>query len=577
MPYTAINDKQNSSSTGTQSESQSQATSSDIVIQQILLKQNYITQEDASRAEEYVKQNNSSIVEFLLTQGLITNTLLGQAVAEAYGVSYADLETNTPSPAQVQAVSEDLARRFRIVLYKWDDQTITFATDNPRQEGLIELLSRYHPGKKVSLVYSLPRDIDASFIHYRKPLQTRFSEILASQTKVAPEIIEEIISDALAFHASDIHFEPQENQVIVRFRIDGVLHEAGRVSRETYENILNRIKVQANMRIDEHFSAQDGAIRFPNNKGPASTQGGFIDMRVSVIPILDGETIVIRLLSEYVKGFTFSDLGISKVDQEIFLKSAKKPFGMILATGPTGSGKSTTLYALIKMLNQPNVNITTIEDPVEYKVLGVNQIQVNTQTDLTFAKGLRSIIRQDPDIVLVGEIRDLETAEIAVNAALTGQLLFSTFHANDAATAIPRLLDMGVEPFLMASSLELIIAQRLVRKICTQCKINFTTTPEELEKTFPEAKRFFPEASFSLYKGKGCNSCSNTGFKGRTAIFEFIQVTGAMQDLILKSPSTGEIASLAKNSGVHSLFEDGLEKVKNGITTIEELLRVASP
>lgn len=540
------------------------------IVKQILLKENYITQADADKAEEYAKQNNSSIVNYLLSQGLITNALLGQAVAEAYQVPYANLTTNPPTSIQVQAIPEELARRLRVVLFKWDGQSVTIATDNPSQEGLMELLTPLYPGKRVFLEYCLPQDIDASFIHYQKPLQTRFSEIIATQTKVAPEIIEEIVADALTFKASDIHFEPQEDQVVIRFRIDGVLHEAGRVSKKIYENILNRIKIQAHLRIDEHFSAQDGAIRFPKDKE-------FIDMRTSLIPILDGETIVIRLLSEYVKGFTFSDLGVSQKDQEVFLKAAKKPFGMILVTGPTGSGKSTTLYALVKMLNLPDVNITTIEDPVEYKVLGVNQIQVNTQTGLTFAKGLRSIIRQDPDIILVGEIRDLETSEIAVNAALTGHLLFSTFHANDAATAIPRLLDMGVEPFLMASSLELIIAQRLVRKICTQRRVSFTATPEELEKILPGAKSFFIETSFSLYKGKGCNNCGNTGYKGRTAIFEFIKIEGEMQDLILKHPSTREIQDLAKKSGAHSLFEDGLEKVRNGITTIEELLRVASP
>lgn len=550
--------------------SQSPETSSDSIIVQILLNENYITQEDAHKGEEYAKQHNSSIVEYLLSQGLITNVLLGQAVAEAYKIPYADLATNTPTSNQIQAFPEELARKLRVVLFKWDDQSVTIATDNPAQPGLIELLSRFYPGKTVSLVYSLPKDIDASLVYYRKPLQTRFSEIVATQHKVAPEIIEEIVSDALTFKASDIHFEPQEHLVMIRFRIDGVLQKAGKVSKVVYENILNRIKVQAHMRIDEHFAAQDGAIRFPKDNG-------FIDMRVSIIPILDGETIVIRLLSEYVKGFTFSDLGVSQKDQEIFLNAAKKPFGMILVTGPTGSGKSTTLYALMKMLNQPSVNITTIEDPVEYKVVGINQIQVNIQTDLTFVKGLRSIVRQDPDIVLVGEIRDLDTAEIAVNAALTGHLLFTTFHANDAATAIPRLLDMGVEPFLMASSLELIIAQRLVRKICSQCRVSFTGTQEEVEKLVPGAKRFFPDQTFSLYKGKGCTSCNNTGFKGRTAIFECIQIKGELQELILKHPSTKKIQDVARKNGSHSLFEDGLEKVRNGITTIEELLRVASP
>ncbi len=540
-------------------------------IKDILLKENYVSPEILQKAQDFAKENKSSLEEYLLNNGIVTPNLLGQAVAEFYKIPFADLSSKPPSREQVLKITKELAVNNHIVLFDENDSNAVIAADNPsRANQLKTQLQQFFPNKKISFAYSLTSEIEASFVHYRKPLETRFSEIIATETKVAPEIIEEIVSDALTFKASDIHFEPQEKQVIVRFRVDGVLHEAGRVSREIYENILNRIKVQARMRIDEHFAAQDGAIRFSKDKG-------FIDMRVSLIPILDGETIVIRLLAEYVKGFTFADLGISQKDQEVFLQAAKKPFGMILVTGPTGSGKSTTLYALIKMLNNPGVNITTIEDPVEYKILGVNQIQVNPQTNLTFAKGLRSIVRQDPDVILVGEIRDLETAEIAVNAALTGHLLFSTFHANDAATAIPRLLDMGVEPFLMASSLELIIAQRLIRKICTQCRMSFTSTPKELEKILLNAKRFFPTASASLYKGKGCSNCNNTGFKGRTAIFEFIQVEGKMQELILKHPSTSEIQDLARKSGSHTLFEDGLEKVKNGITTIEELLRVALP
>ncbi|MDP3973699.1 MAG: ATPase, T2SS/T4P/T4SS family [Candidatus Daviesbacteria bacterium] len=542
-----------------------------VTLGDILLKENYVSAEILQKAEDFAKISKSSIEEYLLTNGIITPNLLGQAIAEFYKIPFADLNTKPSSREQVLKIPQELGINNHLVLFDEEDTSVVIATDNPpRANKLLAHLQQFFPNKKISFAYSPTSEIKASFIHYRKPLETRFSEIIATQTKVAPEIIEEIVSDALTFKASDIHFEPQEKQVIVRFRVDGVLQEAGKVSKEIYENILNRIKVQAHLRIDEHFAAQDGAIRFPRDKG-------FIDMRVSLVPILDGETIVIRLLAEYVKGFTFADLGVSKVDQEVFLKAAKKPFGMILVTGPTGSGKSTTLYALIKMLNLPGVNITTIEDPVEYKITGVNQIQVNAQTEMTFAKGLRSIIRQDPDIVLVGEIRDLETAEIAVNAALTGHLLFSTFHANDSATAIPRLLDMGVEPFMMASSLELIIAQRLLRKICTKCRVSFTTTQQELEKILPGAKHFFPNASTSLYKGKGCNNCGRSGYKGRTAIFEFIQIEGDMQDLILKHPSTQEISDLARKNGSQSLFEDGLEKIKNGITTLEELLRVALP
>jgi type II secretory ATPase GspE/PulE/Tfp pilus assembly ATPase PilB-like protein len=259
------------------------------------------------------------------------------------------------------------------------------------------------------------------------------------------------------------------------------------------------------------------------------------------------------------------------------MDASRKPFGMVLAVGPTGSGKSTTLYALLKTFNRNEVNLTTIEDPVEYKISGANQIQVNTQTDLTFAKGLRSIVRQDPDIILVGEIRDRETAEIAVNAALTGHLLFSTFHSNDAATGIPRLMDMGIEPFLLSSTLQLIAAQRLVRKVCENCRFSVPTTIIDLEKVLPDAKKYFSESKMTLYRGKGCKACGNKGYQGRTAIYEFIRNTPELQDLILKNPSSQEIWAVARKQGSKSLFEDGIEKVKKGVTTLEELLRVASP
>ena len=257
--------------------------------------------------------------------------------------------------------------------------------------------------------------------------------------------------------------------------------------------------------------------------------------------------------------------------------AAKKPFGMILVTGPTGSGKTTTLYALVKILNKIDVNIMTIEDPVEYKIMGINQIRVNTQTNLTFAKGLRSIVRQDPDIILVGEIRDKETAEISVNAALTGHLLLSTFHANDSATAIPRLLDMSVEPFLLASTLEVIIAQRLVRKICSNCRASKQVSIATIKKLLPEAEQYFVGKTINLYHGKGCEVCSGSGYKGRTAIFEIIQINKELKELILKNPSTNQIWEVARRYGSRSLFEDGIDKVKNGVTTINELLRVAEP
>ncbi|MEN9342035.1 MAG: hypothetical protein RIQ54_291, partial [Candidatus Parcubacteria bacterium] len=299
-----------------------------------------------------------------------------------------------------------------------------------------------------------------------------------------------------------------------------------------------------------------------------------IDLRVSIVPTVEGEKVVLRVLGSYLQGLGLHELGFSKDHQHQIETSAQKPFGMILVVGPTGSGKTTTLYGLLKLLNQADVNITTIEDPVEYKMKGVNQIQVNMATDLSFARGLRSIVRQDPDIILVGEIRDRETAEIAVNAALTGHLLLSTFHANDAATAIPRLIDMGIEPFLLASTCDLIVAQRLVRRICDHCRVSVVQSRDRIASEYPTVKRFFSDKKCTLYEGKGCSLCSQSGYYGRTALFEMIAITPEMQNLILRHPSSAEIWSLAQSQHTVSMFEDGIEKVRNGVTTIAELLRV---
>jgi len=540
-------------------------------IAQILVDGSYISEDDLLKAEKFSVEHKTSILDFLQMEGLVTRTLIGQAVAESLKVPYADLTTQQPAKEQILKIPEEFANKYRIVLFKLTAKEAIIATDDPTQPELLPNLKTAFKGINVVVAYSLPEDIDAIFVNYRQTLETRFSEIIKKQQRVAPEIIEEIIEDAIVYRASDIHIEPQDKEVVIRFRIDGVMHEAGRIPKEYYGNILNRIKVQTRLPIDEHFSAQDGAMRY-------AKENIAVDLRVSILPTLDGEKVVMRLLSQYVRGLALTDLGLSLENEKILEKAYKKPFGMILITGPTGSGKTTSLYALLKILNRPEVNITTIEDPVEYKVSGINQIQVSTQTNLTFAKGLRSIVRQDPDIILVGEIRDPETAEIAVNAALTGHLLLSTFHANDSATAIPRLIDMNIEPFLLASTLELLIAQRLVRKICEQCKHSISVDHEQIKKILGDhAKKYFPNKTVTLYVGKGCDNCGHTGFKGRSAIYEFIQISPEMKDLILKHPSTQEIWEIARKQGSLTLFEDGLEKVKSGLTTLEELLRVAEP
>lgn len=542
-----------------------------INIKELLIRENYVSADDLKRAEAAsVGQSDSALVSFLLQEHLITKQLLGQAFAESYKVPFADIEKHMPSGAMLEMLPEVVAVPNRAIVFAGDDAAVSVATDNPDRAGLLVALEPSFRGKKITIAYGLTEDIDAALAGYRKPLMTRFSEILKTSKRFAPEIIDQILEDAALYRASDIHFEPQEKETIIRFRVDGVLHEAGRVQSEFYENILNRIKVQAHLRIDEHFAAQDGAFRY--TKGSVAS-----DFRVSIIPIGAGEKIALRVLSTYVRDLALAEIGVSAKHEAMLLAAMRKPFNLILVTGPTGSGKTTLLYSLVKILNRPEVNITTIEDPVEYKIPGVNQIQVNTETNLTFATGLRSIVRQDPDVILVGEIRDNETAEIAVNAALTGHLVLSTFHATDAATAIPRLLDMGVEPFLLVSTMEIVSAQRLIRTICATCRFSHESSLAEIGALLSHPEKYFNGETFTLYQGKGCNVCGGTGFRGRTGIHEVIRMTKEMRELVLRRPSADQIWELARTQDARSLFEDGIEKVKAGVTTLEELLRVASP
>jgi type IV pilus assembly protein PilB len=536
-------------------------------VKKILLAEGYISTEDAAQATKASANAPEQFFSYLVEKNVLNKTLLGQSIAQSFSIPFTDLDANQPSKEEVLKTPENVAREHRFVVLHHKKGLTTIATDRPQDAELIPAVQEVYPGK-VTVTYAPSEDIDTVLRFYAKPLDTRFSKIIASSARIAPEILDEIFSDAISLHASDIHFEPRPTDIEVRFRIDGILHEAGRIPKEYYENILNRLKVLAHERLDEHRSAQDGALRFEKD-------GISVDMRSSIIPTINGEKVVLRVLLSYAQGLTLSDLGLSTQHAELIEKAASRPFGMIIVTGPTGSGKTTTLYALLKKINSSEVNITTIEDPVEYKVEGVNQIQVDVATNLTFAKGLRSIVRQDPDIILVGEIRDAETAEIAVNASLTGHLLLSTFHANDAATAIPRLLDMKIEPFLLSSTLTIVVAQRLIRKICPQCKHSVETTKKKILKKYPGLKDRFPDDAVTLYAGKGCSTCNETGFKGQMGIFECISVTPELQELILKNPSSQEIWALASTQGSRHLFEDGFEKVVNGITTLEELARVA--
>ncbi len=584
----------------------------DAELRKILVDESYLSEEDMKRAEEHATQAEIPLKMALFDLALLTQELYEGAIAEYFKLPYRNLQTNPPAAETLALLPEEIARAFCAIIVERAGNIVTVATSDPSRPMLEDAIrmnvgqetaafpkgegSEQKPEEKkvkkglsfsfgrkaaqaeartdfsgdIHFEYAAQSAIEALLAHYRKPLATRFQAIIDEKKTVAPEILDEIINDAIDLRASDIHFEPQEKSVTVRFRVDGVMHEAGRIPKEHYEGIVNRIKIESNMRIDEHYAAQDGAIRY-------SSRGEAMDIRVSIVPLVDGEKVVMRLLSAYIRTITLADLGFTPENQRILEDNAKKPFGMILTVGPTGSGKSTTLYALMKMRNHPDVNISTIEDPVEYKMPGINHIQVNPKTDLTFAKGLRALVRQDPDIVLVGEIRDGETADIAVNAALTGHLLFSTLHANDAATAIPRLLEMGVEPFLLASTLEVVVAQRLMRRLCPQCRYSEVISREDITKIYAgAADQMDGKDTMLVYRGKGCEACGGTGYRGRVGIHEMMVMTPEIEALIIRSAPTNEINNEARRGGMKVLFEDGFEKVKRGITSIEELLRVAA-
>lgn len=386
-------------------------------------------------------------------------------------------------------------------------------------------------------------------------------------------LFDQLIEKAHASRASDIHIDPLIKSVRVRFRIDGVLTDAYSFPKEINNEIISRIKILSKLRTDEHQATQDGRFRYvlpeENNK-----PSRFIDFRVSIVPTYHGENAVLRLLTDKNEESTLEDLGFSESDKRKIEEAMRKTNGMILSTGPTGSGKTTTMYTLIKMLNSPGVSIVTIEDPIEYAVDDIEQIQVNSRFGLSFANGLRSILRQDPNIIMVGEIRDAETANIAVNTALTGHLLLSTLHTNDAATTLPRLLDMGIEEYLVASTVSIAIGQRLVRKICKECKEKIPMTAAMKKSLAQTPYASLLASSDSVHKGKGCDDCGGSGYRGRICINEVLVADNEIKEAILRRASANEIKKIAIKNGMTTMFEDGFQKVKDGLTTVEEVLRV---
>lgn len=538
-------------------------------IKNILIQQGHLSEEFFKEYEALNKANTLNLVDYLIKSELVSKSVLGIAISAILRVPYADMGAMPPERETVLKLSINTSQTLNTILCQETQEKVVFATSNPAMFKVNEEINAIVNGRQIQVMYTFPEDVKR-FLKLYRALDDRFNEIISNPTEdMTVQLIEEILFEAFSRSSTDIHIEPQEKQVIVRCRVDGKLMIIGKLQKIHYETIINWLKVQAHIRIDEHYNTQDGSIKY------ITSYGRIANLRLSIIPLLNGEKVVLRILAEYVGRLTLTDLGVSNHDQDIFEKVAKLPFGMILVTGPTGAGKTTTLYSMLKVINDPTINISTIEDPVEYRIPGINHMQVNEQTGLSFMRGLRSLMRQDPDVILLGEIRDSETATIAVNAALTGHLLFSTFHANDAATAVPRLLDMGIEPFLLASTLKIIIAQRLVRKICKYCKHQIVVPVDEIKDKMDDVNKYFKTDKAVIYVGDGCKMCGGTGYSGRIGIFENILVSADLAELMLKHPSKDELWAKAREEGARTFFEDGMEKVLAGQTTIEELLRVA--
>lgn len=551
------------------------------LLKKLLVPGGLITAEQFEQAVDLAQKKQQSLEDVLIEQDLIKDEQLGQLVADEYNYKFINLHKENIDNKVLNLIPQSIASQQKIIAFYQDEQKICLALAEPDNIETVSL-ARKLLGQQVEIYYATPRDINDALSKYFADITAVFADLIKmASTKEggfdtknisAVKIVDLILEYAYQKQASDIHIEPQDKEVMVRFRIDGILHEIVNFPKAIFDLVVSRIKILSELHTDEHAIAQDGKLRFQSGQT-------VIDIRVSVLPTINGEKIVMRLLSNKAKELSLEDLGFSSVDLKIINANYKKPYGMILSTGPTGCGKTTTLYSILKLLNKPEVNISTIEDPVEYNIEQVNQIQVNPNTGLTFAAGLRAILRQDPNIVMVGEIRDQETASIAVNAAMTGHLVLSTLHTNDAATALPRLINMDIEPFLIASTVNIIIAQRLCRKICSKCMVSYSVKNAELKKLLSDEAwsklKNSSATTFRFYKGRGCPVCHNSGYQGRIGIFEILEMTDNVRALIMARANADVIKEQAIKNGMQTMIDDGVRKALNGLTTLDEVLRVA--
>jgi type IV pilus assembly protein PilB len=544
-----------------------------------------VQQVDQAIAEQRV--SHKRIGDIALEKGWVTKATLMEALGRRLGVKYLDLAATRIDPVTSDLISEKDARRYAAVPVSFvDDHTLLVAMADPSNIVAIDDL-RILTGFDIEPAIATNDDVMTMLANMR-PAQEQISEDtetrvgasqeeanavelrdIREQVDAAPvvKLVNGVLARAADEAASDVHFEPQAKDLLVRFRHDGVLHEIMTIPKRLQPGVLSRLKIMADLDIAERRIPQDGRIGLVIGGKP-------IDMRVASLPTVYGEKIVIRLLDRSNVMLRLEQLGFSELALTRYTRSYTKPYGAILVTGPTGSGKSTTLYGTLNILNTSDKNIITVEDPVEYRLAGINQVQINPKAGLTFASGLRSILRCDPDIIMVGEIRDKETAQIAVESALTGHLVLSTLHTNDAPGALSRLTEMGVEPFLTASAVDCVIAQRLVRKLCEYCREPYPATREMLERLGFPSETVEKWKEIHLHKAVGCGHCNGTGYKGRVGIYEIMPVTEALERLIVERKSADELMRVAVAEGMVSLRQDGLQRVVQGVTTVEEISRV---
>lgn len=547
-------------------------------LREIILKSGFVSASDYDAAAKSAEDLGKNISDILIYRGILSEEAFGQIVSDYYGVPYVKL-SNKKIPGEIlKIIPEEAANTFHIVCFGKDGGELSVAMQDPADLEAKEFIKR-KTGHVIRIHYANPPDIVAAIGQYKQNIKEAFTSIIeenVSKSTVKGDVSEQatdvpvvrildtVLEYATAEKSSDIHLEALEDMFVVRFRIDGVLRDIVTLPKSIHPAIVARIKILSQLKIDEHRIPQDGRFKF-------KIGDSYIALRVSILPSFFGENIVLRILTESARPQSLEELGLSGKNLELVKDNIRRPHGMILVTGPTGSGKTTTLYSILTILTSTEVKICTIEDPVEYGIKRVSQTQINPPAGLTFAAGLRSLLRHDPDIIMVGEIRDKETVEMAIHSALTGHLVLSTLHTNDAAGTIPRLLDMGAEGFLVASTTNLVIAQRLVRKICTSCIEPYE--PDEAMKQY--LSQYLERESINkFYRGKGCSECGGKGYKGRIGIFEMLETNEEIRRLVNKRASADELNEAAKRNGMIPLILDGLGKASGGLTTIEEVMRV---